>query len=89
MIYDLEVGDLVTAKLSANARGTRISGSINVRRPVEKSWDLWLPRHSIMTIIKITIPSFHGIQTIATVLHDGELFEVFLDDVELLNGVNP
>ena len=88
MIYNLKAGDLATVKQAGDwpAWGSTIH-AVTARLPGLKAWDLWIPRGSIMTIIKITTPSVKGLQTIATVLHDGQILEVFLSDIEIMDSV--
>ena len=82
-------GDLVTVKQDVDrCRGSwgSTEQALNARRPGLRIWDLWIPRSSIMTIIKITTPTVSGIQTLATVLHDGQTLEVFASELQRLDG---
>lgn len=88
MSDNLQPGDLAIIKQDDDwpAWGST-THAVTARQPGLKAWDLWIPRGSIMTIIKITKPSIHGLQTIATVLHDGQILEVFLSDIERMDSV--
>jgi len=87
MSDNLQPGDLVTAKQSRNLESV---DSMVARRQGTWEWNLWIPRSSIMTIIKMPppapwwTPSHH---LVVTVLHDGTLLEVPLINVERLSGV--
>lgn len=85
MSNEFRPGDLVTTL----NRGGGLHGDDAVmiaRRPGSSAWDLWLPRSSIMTIIGIAPSSFHGAQDIATVLRDGQMLEVFINDLRRVEG---
>ena len=91
MNTELCPGDLVTPKQNVDScRGSwgSTDQALNARRPGLRIWDLWIPRSSIMTIIKITTPTVSSVSTLATVLHDGQTLEVFASELQRLDGTD-
>lgn len=84
MNNEFHPGDLVTTL----DRGRDPATAMIARRPGSWAWDLWLPRSSIMTIIGIAPSSTYGIPEIVTVLRDGQMLEVFTNDLKRLDGVD-
>jgi len=89
MIYNFKAGDLATIKQAGDRHvWGNTADAVTARHPGSKVWDLWIPRFSIMTIIKIMTPPVQGLQTIATVLHNGQMLEVFASDLQSLDGAD-
>lgn len=86
MSNEFRPGDLVTTLNRGDDRLHADEAVMIARRPGSWAWDLWLPRSSIMTVIGIAPSSFHGAQDIATVLRDGQMLEVFTNDLRRVEG---
>lgn len=93
MIYNLEVGDLVTGSPPCQ-RGLHDAMGTATLSATPKSTPyllLRLPRSSIMTVVEPPSQSATSTwppQTArVTVLLDGQLFDVFLNDVERVESV--
>ena len=88
MSDSFQPGDLVTAK---QHRHLESADSMIARRPGSREWNLWIPRSSILMIVKMPpppswwTPSHH---LVVTVLLDGQMFEVPLINVERLDGTD-
>lgn len=89
MIYNLEVGDLVTGSPLPAPAGE--SATLSATPKFTPYLLLRLPRSSIMTVVEP--PSQAATSTWppqtarVTVLLDGQLFDVFLNDVERVESV--
>ena len=88
MSDSLQPGDLVTGSPPRAGASSYFSATLkSTPYPL-----LRLPRSSIMIVVKIPSQSptskWPPQTACVTVLHDGQLFDVFLNDVQLLTGTD-
>jgi hypothetical protein len=90
MSNNLEVGDLVTVPpLKVTTRElveTNNPAAVLARRKGTTNWTLQLPRTSVMIVAETPTVLPWAEQSYVTVLHDGMLLEVFLIDIERVDG---
>ena len=82
---DLVTGCLAHRRVSGAPILTMIASKVNDSR---LGWNLLVPRHSIMTVVELPMaPNQAGsLHPHITVLINGELLNVFVEDIEHLTG---
>lgn len=88
MSDNLEVGDLVTVPplKVTNWDDFTLIATIPARRKGTTNWTLQLPRTSVMTVVETPTVLPWTLEPYVTVLLDDQLFDVFLTDVERVDG---
>jgi len=89
MSVSFQPGDLVTGRSGPDKPG--YLANLIARPAGGEYWILRISLHSIMTVAKVAEvveTSYHDKQKIVTVLHDGRLIEVFLHDLQHLDGAD-
>lgn len=82
MTVDLDLGDLVTG--SEAVAPLSIGGSMLARQAGTLYWTLRVPRCSIMTVVDVSTDVRRGV---VTVLHDGQLIELFSSSIQRMKSV--
>lgn len=82
MTVELRLGDLVTG--SEAVAPLSIGGSMLARQAGTLYWTLRSPRCSIMTVVDTSTDVQLGV---VTVLHDGQLIELFYSNIQRLKSV--
>jgi len=85
------IGDLVSGRACSTIEAT-VDGTsfINIiARPAGSAyWTLRLPRSSIMTVVAAPTHDARWEECVVTVLHAGQMVEVFLSDIEPMDGAD-
>lgn len=84
------VGDLVSGAACSEIASSHGTSFINIiARPVcTNYWTLRLPRSSIMTVVAAPRPDAQREECVVTVLHDGQMVEVFLSDIKPMDNTD-
>ena len=84
------VGDLVSGRACPTIASSHDTSFVNIiARPVCTTyWTLRLPRSSIMTVVAAPTRDAQREEDIVTVLHDGQMVEVFLSDIGPMDGAD-
>jgi len=84
------VGDLVSGGACPTIALSHGASFISIiARPAGTAyWTLRLPRSSIMTVVAVPRRDAQHEEYVATVLHDGQMVEVFLSDLQPMDGAD-
>lgn len=85
MNVELHPGDLVTGGPRDHLHLT-LHGTMLARKAGTTYWTMRIPRCSIMLVVETHSPSVDGINGVATVLYDGQLVDLFISNIQRLDG---